>query len=65
MAANAVRRDVRDCPKCGIRGILPLDQPRDRRGRIKNPTMLCPSCEEEFKAVGFTFMILAKRPEQT
>jgi hypothetical protein len=63
MATNEpVRKDARHCPTCGTRGIMPLDQRRDRRGRIKNPRMLCPSCEEEFKAEGFTFMLFGGRP---
>lgn len=56
MANDPVRKDARHCPECGSRGILPLDQPRDRKGRIKNPVMLCPACESEFVAVGFTWL---------
>jgi len=48
--------DARRCPTCGARGILPLNQPRDERGRIVDPIMLCPSCEVEFRAVGVTWL---------
>jgi len=49
------RPDARCCPDCGARGILPLDQPHDMGGGITDPLMLCPTCEKEFCAVGFTF----------
>jgi hypothetical protein len=55
MIANG-QRDARCCPECGTRGIMPLDQPRDRRGRIRSPLMLCPQCEQEFVAEGFTYI---------
>ena len=56
--------DARSCPKCGCRGILPLDQPRDERGRIKDPVMICPVCEDEFRATGVIWLGAFKPPDQ-
>src|SRR5579872_3501246 len=53
---DPLRRDARHCPRCGARGILPLDQPRGDRGQIENPVMLCPVCREEFRAAGMTWL---------
>jgi len=47
---------ARHCPTCGTLGILPLDQPRDERGRIVDPVMLCPVCDREFRATGLTWL---------
>lgn len=49
---DPARSDARHCPRCGARGILPLDQRYDERGRIESPVMVCPSCQEEFSADG-------------
>ena len=65
MATNdAAGQDARCCPKCGCRGILPLDQPHDERGRIKDPVMICPVCEDEFRATGVTWLGAFKPPDQ-
>ena len=53
------RRDARDCPQCGARGILPLHQDRQDDalpGTIENPVMICPVCDEKFRATGMTWM---------
>ena len=53
------RRDARDCPRCGVMGILPLHQePGDGAvtGTIENPVMICPVCETEYRATGVTWM---------
>jgi hypothetical protein len=45
--SDHAHRDARDCPQCGARGILPLDQePCEGAapGTIKNPVMPCPVC---------------------
>jgi hypothetical protein len=46
--------DPRNCPRCGARGILPLDQPREPSGAIPDPVMICPVCGDEFRAEGMT-----------
>jgi hypothetical protein len=48
--------DPRRCAQCGAVGILSLTQPRDEGGRIVEPAMLCPVCDEEFTATGMTWM---------
>ena len=48
--------DTRRCPRCRAMGILSLAQPRDEGGRIAEPAMLCPVCDEEFMATGMTWM---------
>lgn len=48
--------DPRRCPRCGAMGILPLDQPHSEHGEIVGPVMLCPICEEEFRADGTTWL---------
>lgn len=50
------RRDARHRPRCGAMGILPLDQPAGDRGEIENPVMICPVCEEEFRATGVKWL---------
>jgi hypothetical protein len=50
------RQDSRSCPGCGAMGILSLDQPREEGGRIVEPVMLCPVCDDEFTATGMTWM---------
>jgi hypothetical protein len=45
-------RDVRCCPECGARGVLPLDQPHTPDGSIRDPIMTCPVCVRDFRAVG-------------
>ena len=54
--------DARHCPTCGARGILPLDQPKDERGRIVDPAMIFPSCETEFRAEGMTWLGAVRPP---
>jgi hypothetical protein len=52
-------RDARRCPQCGARGILPLHQDPGEDaipGTIENPVMICPVCDEEFRATGMTWM---------
>ncbi len=50
------QRDARHCPRCGARGILPLDQTHGDHGEIVDPFMICPVCEEEFRAKGVTWL---------
>lgn len=56
MTNERVRRDARHCPRCDARGILPLDQPQGAQGEIADPVMLCPVCEEEFRATGMKWL---------
>jgi hypothetical protein len=37
-------------------GILPLDQPDGEHGQIEDPVMICPVCEEEFRATGMKWL---------
>lgn len=55
--------EARNCPRCGTRGILPLDQPSDGRGQIADPVMLCPSCQVEFQAEGTTCLGFVRPPD--
>lgn len=58
-SSSSRRRDARDCPHCGARGILPLHQEPDDDavdGKIENPVMICPNCQQEFRATGMTWM---------
>ncbi len=48
--------DARHCPRCGASGILPLAQPREPDGTIKNPLMICPVCDDAFRATGMTWL---------
>ena len=51
--------DARDCPQCGARGILPLEQDRGEDaapGTIENPVMICPVCLQEFRSTGRTWL---------
>jgi hypothetical protein len=57
------RRDPRHCPRCGARGILPLDQPKEPSGAIQDPVMLCPVCGDEFRATGIRRLGAAKPPD--
>jgi hypothetical protein len=53
------RRDARDCPQCRARGILPLDQATGEDaipGTNENPVMMCPMCQQEFRATGMTWL---------
>jgi len=52
----ASTNDTRHCPTCRALGILPLDQPHDPDGSIPDPLMLCPSCQQEFRAEGMTWL---------
>lgn len=51
------------CPDCGARGILPLAQPHTAGGGIKDPVMICPICETEFRAVGATWVGVVRPPQ--
>jgi len=53
---DPARRDARHCPRCGAMGILPLDQPAEVNGEIEDPVMICPLCEEEFRATGMRWL---------
>jgi len=55
-AINPAHRDARHCPQCGAMGILPLDKPARDRGEFQDPIMICPICEEEFRATGMTWL---------
>jgi hypothetical protein len=37
-------------------GILPLDQPSSERDQIQDPVMICPICEDEFRATGMRWL---------
>jgi len=54
--------DARHCPRCGARGILPLDQPRGPNSKIEDPIMICPDCEEEFVATEWTWLGASRPP---
>jgi len=56
-------RSPRHCPHCGALGILPLDQPHDPDGGITDPIMLCPVCNEEFRAVGAKWLGAFRPPD--
>jgi hypothetical protein len=53
---DPVRRDARHCPRCGAMGILPLDQPAGDHGQIEDPAMICPVCNDEFRATGMRWL---------
>jgi len=57
------RRDARHCPRCGARGILPLDQPMEPSGAIQDPVMLCPVCGDEFRATGIRRLGASRPPD--
>lgn len=45
--------DARDCPRCGVGGILPLDQDAGEDmdlGFYNNPVLICPICDEVFRS---------------
>jgi hypothetical protein len=44
-------------------GILPLDQPRGPTGAIKDLVMICPMCEDEFRATGATWLGAFRPPD--
>jgi hypothetical protein len=50
------RRDARHCPQCGAMGILPLGQPAGDHGEIQDPVMICPICDDEFRATGMRWL---------
>jgi len=50
------RRDALHCPRCGAKGILPLDQPPNEHGGIVDSVMICPKCNHEFRATGVTWL---------
>jgi len=54
--------DPRHCPRCGALGILPLDQPRGPSGEIRDPTMVCPVCDQEFTATDWTWLGATRPP---
>jgi len=56
--------DARHCPRCGTRGVLPLDQAHDPSGAIVDPTLLCPDCGNEFLAIGMTWLGAFKPPDE-
>ena len=56
MSSKPRRRDARHCPRCGAMGILPLDQPTGDHGQIEDPLMICPVCEDEFRATGMEWV---------
>ena len=61
--ATTNRPSARHCPRCGAMGILPLDQPRGPTGAIKDPVMICPICEDEFRATGATWLGAFRPPD--
>jgi tRNA G26 N,N-dimethylase Trm1 len=61
--ATTNRPSARHCPRCGAMGILPLDQPRGPTGAIKDLVMICPMCEDEFRATGATWLGAFRPPD--
>jgi len=50
------RRDAPSLPPVWSHGDTPLDQPAGDGGEIQDPMMICPICEEEFRATGMTWL---------
>jgi hypothetical protein len=57
------RIDQRDCPRCGTRDILPLEQATSVTTRIEDPVMLCPVCSERFAVTGTTWLGAWRPPD--
>ena len=60
MTAN----DARECPLCGTRGILPLDQERQPGGGFSSPVMICPADGNRWEATGFSVKFFSIRSPQ-
>jgi phage terminase large subunit GpA-like protein len=62
---DPTRRDARHCPRCGAMGILPLEQLSGDHGEIQDPVMICPGCNEEFRATGMRWLGVFNVAEMT
>ncbi len=54
--------NARQCPTCGALGIVRLPAEFGDRGRLVDPTMVCPLCEREFTAAGMTYQSFGRPP---
>lgn len=60
---DAPRHDPRHCPRCGARGIVPMEQAKEPSGAIQDPVMLCPVCGDEFQAAGIRWLGASRPPD--